>query len=104
MKKDKNPEHSPGGWELIEPTLGNLDQKMKEVETEPHEERRQAESLQPPTSSGSRLHPHAVSQKQKAVSRELREYCLKGGYADSSLRANTYHQIQPSVAIPSMLS
>lgn len=35
----------PGGWELVEPTLDELDQKMREAETEPHEGKRKVWSL-----------------------------------------------------------
>lgn len=35
----------PDGWELIEPTLEELDAKMREAETESHEGKRRVESL-----------------------------------------------------------
>ncbi|KAL1773635.1 BUD31-like, partial [Sigmodon hispidus] len=35
----------PDGWELIEPTLDELDQKMREAEIEPHEGKGKMESL-----------------------------------------------------------
>ncbi|XP_049801570.1 protein BUD31 homolog isoform X2 [Schistocerca nitens] len=37
----------PEGWELIEPTLEELEQKMREAETEPHEGKRKVEALWP---------------------------------------------------------
>ena len=37
----------PEGWELIEPTLDELEQKMREAETESHEGKRKVESVWP---------------------------------------------------------
>ncbi|XP_057646989.1 protein BUD31 homolog [Chionomys nivalis] len=79
----------PDGWELIEPTLDELDQKMREAETEPHEGKRKVESLWPIF----RIHHQKTRYifdlfyKQKAISRELYEYCIKEGYADKNLIA-----------------
>jgi bud site selection protein 31 len=38
---------TPEGWELIEPTLEELDQKMREAETDSHEGKRKVEALWP---------------------------------------------------------
>ncbi|KAK1805181.1 hypothetical protein P4O66_019541 [Electrophorus voltai] len=87
VRRSKKP--PPDAWELIEPTLEELDQKMREAETEPHEGKRKVESLWPIF----RLH-HQRSRyifdlfyKRKAISRELYEYCIKEGYADKNLIA-----------------
>ncbi|KAB7499077.1 Protein BUD31-like protein [Armadillidium vulgare] len=64
----------PEGWELIEPTLEELDQKMREAETESHEGKRKVESLWPIF----RIH-HQRSQ--------LYDYCLKEKIADQNLIA-----------------
>ena len=45
VKKSKKP--PPEGWELIEPTLDELEQKMREAEAEPHEGKRKVEALWP---------------------------------------------------------
>ena len=37
----------PEGWELIEPTLEELEGKMREAETESHEGKRKSEALWP---------------------------------------------------------
>ncbi len=37
----------PEGWELIEPTLEELEQKMKESEADSHEGKRKVEALWP---------------------------------------------------------
>uniref|UniRef100_A0A8C1ZBD4 Protein BUD31 homolog n=1 Tax=Cyprinus carpio TaxID=7962 RepID=A0A8C1ZBD4_CYPCA len=87
VKRSRKP--PPDGWELIEPTLDELDQKMREAETDPHEGKRKVESLWPIF----RLH-HQRSRyifdlfyKRKAISRELYEYCIREGYADKNLIA-----------------
>ncbi|KAM7041070.1 LOW QUALITY PROTEIN: protein BUD31 homolog [Acridotheres tristis] len=74
---------SPDGWELIQPPLDELDQKIEE--TEPHEGKRKVvECLWPIF----RIHHQKTSHtfdlfdKRKAISREL-EYCIKEGYAEN---------------------
>ena len=37
----------PKGWELIEPTLNELDLKMRKAESEAHEGKRKVEALWP---------------------------------------------------------
>ncbi|XP_014791646.1 PREDICTED: protein BUD31 homolog [Calidris pugnax] len=87
VKRSRKP--PPDGWELIEPTLDELDQKMREAETEPHEGKRKVESLWPIF----RIHHQKTRYifdlfyKRKAISRELYEYCIKEGYADKNLIA-----------------
>ncbi|KAJ3277303.1 Component of the SF3b subcomplex of the U2 snRNP [Borealophlyctis nickersoniae] len=79
----------PDGWDLIEPTLTELSQKMREAENESHEGKRKAESLWPIF----RLHHqrsryiYDIYYRRKAISRELYDYCIKEGYADGSLIA-----------------
>ncbi|MXQ94092.1 hypothetical protein E5288_WYG008513 [Bos mutus] len=68
----------PDGWELIEPTLDELDQKMREAETEPHEGKRKVESL-------ALLHCGLMAFPRLFA--ELYEYCIKEGYADKNLIA-----------------
>lgn len=79
----------PEGWELIEPTLDELDQKMREAESEPHDGMRKVETLWPVF----KIH-HQKSRyiydlfyRRKAISRELYEYCLKENIADKNLIA-----------------
>jgi hypothetical protein len=40
-------QEDPEGWELIRPTLEELDQKMQEAETDSHEGKRKVEALWP---------------------------------------------------------
>ena len=43
----QNKKPPPEGWELIEPTLEELEAKMREAETESHEGKRKTETLWP---------------------------------------------------------
>lgn len=79
----------PQGWELIEPTLEELEAKMRDAETESHEGKRRTESLWPIF----KIH-HQRSRyifdlyyKRKAISKELYEYCIKQRIADQALIA-----------------
>jgi bud site selection protein 31 len=79
----------PQGWDLIEPTLNELDKKMREAENEPLEGKRKIES----SWSIFRIH-HQRSRyiydmfyKRKAITKELYDYCLKQKYADGNLIA-----------------
>lgn len=87
VKRSRKP--PPDGWELIEPTIDELDQKLREAEIEPHEGKRKVEGLWPIF----RIH-HQKSRyiydlfyRRKAISRELYEYCLKENIADKNLIA-----------------
>ncbi|OUM68700.1 hypothetical protein PIROE2DRAFT_65890 [Piromyces sp. E2] len=79
----------PAGWELIEPTLKELERKMRDAENESHEGKRKTESLWPIF----RIHNqrsryiYDMFYKRKAISRELYNYCLKEGYGDAALIA-----------------
>ncbi|CAG0884029.1 unnamed protein product, partial [Cyprideis torosa] len=87
--RTKSRKPPPDGWELIEPTLEELEQKMREAETEPHEGKRKVEGLWPIF----RIHHqktryiYDLFYKRKAISRELYEYCLKNNIADKNLIA-----------------
>jgi len=79
----------PEGWELIAPTIEELDRKMRDAENEPHEGKRKVESLWPIL----RLH-HQKSRyifdlyyKKKQISKELYQYCLQEKIADAALIA-----------------
>eukprot|EP00842_Homolaphlyctis_polyrhiza_P003448 jgi/Hompol1/4103/HPOL_001724-RA len=79
----------PEGWELIEPTLTELGQKMREAENEPTEAKRKVETSWPIM----RLHHqrtryiYDIFFRRKAISRALYDYCIKEGYADAALIA-----------------
>nr|CAD7416283.1 unnamed protein product [Timema poppensis] len=79
----------PEGWELIEPTLEELEQKMREAETEPHEGRRKVEALWPifKIHHQKSRYIYDLFYRRKAISRELYEFCLRENIADKNLIA-----------------
>ncbi|KAI4489564.1 hypothetical protein M0802_011001 [Mischocyttarus mexicanus] len=95
----------PDGWELIEPTLEELEQKMREAETEPHEGKRKQESLWPifKIHHQKSRYIYDLFYRRKAISRayttnciircnfvplvELYDYCLNENIADQNLIA-----------------
>ncbi|KAG0367877.1 Component of the SF3b subcomplex of the U2 snRNP [Gamsiella multidivaricata] len=80
---------APEGFDEIEPTLREFQQKMKDAENDPHEGKRKIEALWPIF----RLHHqrsryvYELFYKRRAISKELYEYLLKQGYADGNLIA-----------------
>ncbi|KAJ1996337.1 Component of the SF3b subcomplex of the U2 snRNP [Coemansia spiralis] len=79
----------PEGWDEIEPTLTEFEQKMRDAENESTAGKRKVES----TWTVMRVH-HQRSRyiydlfyKRKAISRRLYDYCLKSGYGDANLIA-----------------
>ncbi|GIY11356.1 protein BUD31 homolog [Caerostris darwini] len=90
MPKVRRSRHRPpDGWDLIESTIEELEQKMREAETEPHDGKRKVESLWPIF----RIH-HQKSRyvydlyyRRKAISKELYDYCIKENIADKNLIA-----------------
>jgi len=87
VKKSKKP--PPEGWELIEPTLDELEQKMREAEAEPHEGKRKVEALWPifKIHHQRSRYLYDLFYKRKAISRELYDFTLKEGLADKNLIA-----------------
>ncbi|KAG5451897.1 hypothetical protein CRM22_005473 [Opisthorchis felineus] len=85
----RNKKPPPEGWELIEPTIEELNRKMREAETDPHEGKRKVEAEWPIF----RIH-HKRSRfvydlyyKRKAITKELYDYCIKEKIADGNLIA-----------------
>lgn len=78
----------PDGWEMIEPTLDELEQKMREAESAPHEGKRKTEVLWPIF----KVH-HQKSRyifdlfKKSLISKELYQYCINEKIADANLIA-----------------
>ncbi|KAI2806323.1 hypothetical protein RDWZM_006696 [Blomia tropicalis] len=79
----------PEGWELIEPTIEELDAKMREAETESHEGKRRTEALWPifKIHHQRSRYIYDLFYKRKAISRELYDYCIKNRIADAALIA-----------------
>ncbi|KAL5245310.1 hypothetical protein ACI65C_012720 [Semiaphis heraclei] len=79
----------PDGWELIEPTLEELEQKMREAETESHEGKRKVEALWPifKIHNQKSRYIYDLFHRRKAISRELYDFCLQEKIADQNLIA-----------------
>ena len=85
LKSRKTPE----GWDLVEKTLNDLTNQMRDAENEPHEGKRKSETLW----SIWKIHHqrsryiYELFYKKKEISRELYDYCLNEGWADANLIA-----------------
>ncbi|GLJ10994.1 hypothetical protein SUGI_0139800 [Cryptomeria japonica] len=79
----------PNGWELIEPTLRDLETKMREAENETHEGKRKCETLWPIFKIAHQKSRYIFDlyYRRKEISKELYEFCLDQGYADRNLIA-----------------
>eukprot|EP01017_Pseudomicrothorax_dubius_P029371 TRINITY_DN3564_c0_g1_i6.p1 TRINITY_DN3564_c0_g1~~TRINITY_DN3564_c0_g1_i6.p1 ORF type:complete len:148 (+),score=16.93 TRINITY_DN3564_c0_g1_i6:162-605(+) len=80
---------APEGWEIIEPTLTELNNQMRDAENEPHEGKRKSETLW----TIYRLHHqrsryvYEMYYKKREISKDLYDYCLREGYGDANLIA-----------------
>jgi bud site selection protein 31 len=80
---------APEGWDLIEPTLTDITNKLRDIEQEPIEGKRKNEPLweiYKLTHQRSR-YIFEMFYNKKQISRELYEYCLNEKWADASLIA-----------------
>ncbi|RNA38151.1 BUD31 -like protein [Brachionus plicatilis] len=79
----------PDGWELIEPTLDELEQKMREAESAPHEGKRRTEVLWPifQIHHQRSRYIYELYHKRKAITKELYDYCINEKIADANLIA-----------------
>ncbi|EMS61194.1 Protein BUD31-like protein 1 [Triticum urartu] len=79
----------PEGWVLIEPTIRELDAKMREAENDTHDGKRKCEALWPifRISHQRSRYIYDLFYKRKEISKELYEFCLDQGYADRNLIA-----------------
>nr|GMD75870.1 protein BUD31 homolog 2 [Ipomoea batatas] len=79
----------PKGWELIEPTLNELQAKMREAENDPHDGKRKCEALWPifKICHQKSRYIFDLYHRRKEISKELYEFCLDQGYADRNLIA-----------------
>ncbi|KAK3445562.1 hypothetical protein EUGRSUZ_A01529 [Eucalyptus grandis] len=79
----------PEGWELIEPTLRELQAKMREAENDPHDGKRKCEALWPifKIAHQKSRYIYDLYYRRKEISKELYEFCLDQGYADKNLIA-----------------
>ncbi|CAN6717056.1 unnamed protein product [Malus baccata var. baccata] len=79
----------PEGWELIEPTLRELQAKMREAENDTHDGKRKCETLWPIFKIAHQKSRYIFDlyHRRKEISKELYEFCLDQGYADRNLIA-----------------
>ncbi|KAM1980032.1 hypothetical protein FF1_037359 [Malus domestica] len=79
----------PEGWELIEPTLRDLQAKMREAENDTHDGKRKCETLWPIFKIAHQKSRYIFDlyHRRKEISKELYEFCLDQGYADRNLIA-----------------
>ncbi|KAJ0028870.1 hypothetical protein Pint_35962 [Pistacia integerrima] len=79
----------PEGWELIEPTLRELQAKMREAENDPHDGKKKCETLWPifKIAHQKSCYIFYLYHRRKEISKELYEFCLDQGYADRNLIA-----------------
>ena len=79
----------PEGWEMIEPTIDELQAKMKEATSESHEGKRRVESAWPifQIHHQRSRYIYDLYYKRKAISKELYDYCVKEKLADAALIA-----------------
>ncbi|CAL9037687.1 unnamed protein product [Musa banksii] len=87
----------PEGWELIEPTLRELEAKMREAENDPHDGKRKCEALWPifRIAHQKSRYIYDLYHRRKEISKELYEFCLDQGYADRNLIAKWKKFVQP---------
>ncbi|ESR37550.1 hypothetical protein CICLE_v10029519mg [Citrus x clementina] len=79
----------PDGWELIAPTLREMEAKMREAENDPHDGKRKCETLWPIFKIAHQRSQYIFElyYKRNEISKELYEFCLDQGYGDSNLIA-----------------
>jgi len=84
-----NTKKPPQGWDEIEPTIMELNQRMKDAENDPHEGKRKPESIWPIL----RIHHqrsryiYELFRVKKQMSKTLYDWCLRENYADGALIA-----------------
>ncbi|GMY25147.1 protein BUD31 homolog 2 isoform X1, partial [Fagus crenata] len=79
----------PEGWELIEPTLRDLQAKMREAENDTHDGKRKCEALWPIFKIAHQKSRYIFDlyHRRKEISKELYDFCLDQGYADRNIIA-----------------
>jgi bud site selection protein 31 len=73
--------------DLIEPTLDEIEAKMREAELAPHEGKRKVETLWPifKIHHQKSRYLYDLYYKRKTISKELYDYCLKQSLGDKNL-------------------
>ncbi|XP_062096995.1 protein BUD31 homolog 2-like [Humulus lupulus] len=89
MKTDQDHNSFIGIKSLIEPTLRELQSKMREAENDPHDGKRKCEALWPIFKIAHQKSRYIFDlyHQRKEISKELFEFCLDQGYADRNIIA-----------------
>ena len=93
--------------DLIEPTLEELDAKMREAELAPHEGKRKVETLWPifKIHHQKSRYLYDLYHKRKTISKELYDYCLKNTLGDKNLIGkNTTAALPRSISLSVQLN
>ncbi|KAK9676830.1 hypothetical protein RND81_11G104400 [Saponaria officinalis] len=79
----------PEGWELIDPTLQELESKMREAQLDSHDGKRKCETLWPifKIAHQKSRYIYDLYYRRNEISKELYDFCLDQGYADTNLIA-----------------
>ena len=79
----------PAGWDQIEPTLLELQQKMRDIENAPYEGKRKPEVLWPIHKTHHQMsrYIYELYYKKREISRELYDYCVRERWCDAALIA-----------------
>uniref|UniRef100_A0AC35UFQ9 Protein BUD31 homolog n=1 Tax=Rhabditophanes sp. KR3021 TaxID=114890 RepID=A0AC35UFQ9_9BILA len=87
LKKVRRP--PPEGWDEIEGTLEEFEQKMRESELESHEGKRQTETVWPifKIHHQRSRYIYEMFYKHKTISKDLYQFCIDAKFADPLLIA-----------------
>ena len=79
----------PAGWDLIEPTLTELQLKMRDIENAPIDGKRKPEVLWPiyQLHHQKSRYVYELFYKKREISRELYDFCIREKWADANLIA-----------------
>ena len=78
----------PDGWEIIQPQLEELQQRLRDAENEPSEGKRKPESVWPILKIHHQINRLIFNAYQnKEISKELLNFCIRNKIADGNLIA-----------------
>ncbi|KAD3337544.1 hypothetical protein E3N88_33064 [Mikania micrantha] len=86
----------PEGWELVEPTLNELQAKMREAENDPHDGKRKCEALWPIFKIAHQKSRYIFDlyYRRKEISAELYEFCLDQGDQEQVITMSILHKLK----------
>uniref|UniRef100_A0A7E4VP76 Protein BUD31 homolog n=1 Tax=Panagrellus redivivus TaxID=6233 RepID=A0A7E4VP76_PANRE len=79
----------PAGWDAIESTLEEFEQKMRDAETDSHEGKRKSEAVWPifRINHQRSRYIYDLYYKKEEISKELYQFCIDGKFVDAQLIA-----------------